>query len=188
MHNNKNRINFLLAAGLLLPALLPISAWADDPLTLTKQADISFGTIDFIGSIGSGNVTIGTNGNITYGSNTSGSGIGTPAQLQITGPVGSSVTVSCATTGTIALPSGGVLNLPVVRFNIGAANTGSFATGTECTGIGQTVATHTISSVASENTIFIGASLATDHQSLTSGLYSGTNTGGSLPTFQILAQ
>lgn len=188
MHNKNNGAISQLLTGLILSFCAGISAvHADDPLNLTKQADIAFGTIDFEGTTGLGNITLGSNGNVTYGSNTSGNGMGTPAQLQITGTVGTTVSISCSNTGSLRLPGGASMQLSPVRFSIGASSTGSYATDTECSGNGIGVTTHTISANASENTIFIGGALNINGQPLTNGTYSTAN-GGSLPDFQILVQ
>lgn len=162
-------------------------AYADDPLGLNRQANISFGKIDFEGPVGSGNVQLGSNGTVTYGNNTSGTGLGTPAQLEITGTVGTIVSISCSDSGSLVQSGHGSLPISGIRFNIGAGNVGPYITGTACTGIANGVATHTIGATASDNTLFIGATLELNNQSLSNGTF-GTSGGGIMPSFQILVQ
>ncbi len=156
-------------------------------LTITKLADISFGTIDFTDPTATGNITLATNGTITYGANTSGSGFGTPGQLELAADVGTTLAISCST-GILAAPAGSTLPITPVNFVIGASNVGSYAAGTECAGLNNSVASHTITATASENTLFIGGLLAVDGQSLQNGTYLSSNLGGSQPSFRVIVQ
>lgn len=156
-------------------------------LNITKLTDISFGTIDFTDTTAVGDITMGSNGNITYGSNTSGSGVGTPGQLLLEADVGTTISIACST-GTLALPAGTTIPITPVNFVIGTANVGSYAAGTECAGLGTSVATHTLSASQSENTLFIGGRLAINGQPLQNGAYLGSNFGGGQPSFRVLVQ
>ena len=169
-------------------ALVVPYGWAEDEvLGVSKLNDMSFGTIDFDGSTGIGDVALGSNGGIGYGGNTSGNGMGTPAQMLITGPVGTTVTISCSQSGSLMRGGGTALSLSPVVFRIGAGYTGPFATDTVCAGLGVTVATHTIGTDAADNTLFVGGKLAVHSQPLSSGAY-GAGQGGVLPSFQLLVQ
>lgn len=156
-------------------------------LNINKLANLSFGTIDFTETTAVGNITMGSNGNITYGFNTSGSGVGTPGQLLLEADVGTTISIACST-GTLALSGGGTIPITPVNFVIGTANVGNYATGTECAGLSTSVATHTITATQSENTLFIGGLLAINGQTLQNGTYQGSNLGGAQPSFRMLVQ
>jgi PPE-repeat protein len=169
----------------LVCVLLPPAAYAD--VGLTKVADISFGQIDYSGSTGNGNITMGSNGVVVYGNNTSGNGFGTPGQIEITGDEGTVVAIACST-GELARTGASNLQINPVRFNIGSANVGAYVNGIECAGIDQTVTTHVISATPAENVMYLGGQLVVNGQSLDNGLYEGGASGGSMPAVRILLQ
>lgn len=191
MHNKKNRLacSVALILGFAIALLCPAlnSAHAQS-ISVNKVADLSYGNIDFLGSTAMGDITLATNGIIVYGSNTSGSGNGTPGQMEITGTPGTIVTIACANTGTLALPGNGTLTITPVNFIVGATNVGAYNTATECIDLNTSVATHNITATASENTLFIGGKLNTDGQPTHNGVFSSTNSGGVQPAFRVLVQ
>lgn len=174
-----------LKGYVLVCAMLPLVAYAD--VGLTKLVDISFGQIDFSGNTGNGNITMGSNGVVIYGNNTSGNGFGTPGQIEITGDEGTVVSIACSG-GELARTGASNLQIEPVHFNIGSANVGPYGNGVECAGIGQTVATHVISATPAENVMYLGGQLVVNGQSLGNGLYEGGASGGSMPSVRILLQ
>ena len=149
---------------------------------------MNFGTIDFLDTAAAGNVTLATNGIVTYGSTTSGAGSGVPGQLEIIGTPGTTVEISCSTDATLALTGNGTLSITPVNFVIGTANVTGYNAGTPCSGVGASVATHTITATSSENTIFIGGNLNTNAVTLHNGTFTSSNSGGAQPAFRILVQ
>lgn len=172
---------------MLLPFFAPSLSHAD-ALSLNKIADLSFGTIDFADPTASGNITMGTNGTITYGNNTSGNGTGTAGQIEITGDVGVTLTIACSTSASLGLPGQPSLPITPLGFVIGTGNVGPLNAATECTGEDNSVTTHTISAIASENIIFVSGILAINGLTLTNATYLGSNSGGTQPFFRVLVQ
>ncbi|GEM_PF-5464967 len=56
---------------------------AGEAMTLTSIVDLDFGSME--AALGSGNIDMGSDGTVTYGTGYSGSGLGIGGQFQITG-------------------------------------------------------------------------------------------------------
>ena len=186
MHNNKKRAAIL--PGIVMSCLMLLCATsAHAQLNITTQADIAFGIIDFSAPTAVGDITLGTNGNVTYGTTTSGGGVGTPGQILLDAPEGTTLSIACSG-GTLANPGGATLPIDPVTFVLGTTNVGPYGSGTVCAGLGTSVATHTLTTVATQNTIVIGGTLAINGQPVGGGTYNGTNLGASQPSFRMLVQ
>ncbi len=121
--------------------LLPSQAEAKDctlsPMTLTTNV-MDFDTINAVAGGGSGNVIIGSNGNINYGAGYSGPGIGIGGQVTVTGDSGCKVNIYCMSTATLSDGAGNMMNLTNVQFTRSAQNYGG---GTPCAGMATPVLT-----------------------------------------------
>jgi hypothetical protein len=110
----------LLASALVLCILfLPSKAEAKDctdrPMTLTTNV-MDFDTINSVAGGGSGNIIIGSNGNINYGAGYSGPGIGIGGQLTVTGDSGCKVNIYCMPTAILSDGASNTMNLTNIQF------------------------------------------------------------------------
>lgn len=168
---------------LLCLAFAPALAQAQVSLSLLN--DMAFGQTEFSGTP-SGNITLGTNGTLSYGGNMSGSGLGTAAQVQITGTAGTVVDISCDTTATLAKAGFTDLTLSPVKLSVATGN--AYVADTACIGIGSVVASHTLTSTGSDNIVLIGGQLQTSGVSVGSGVYSAAAAGGTKVNLRVIIQ
>lgn len=173
----KTRTVLTALALATIPCLLPHA------LTLQVNANLNFGKIDYATPL-NGNISMGTNGTISYGSSYSGSGTGTVGQIEIQDSNGVIVDISCAD-GTIAHSGGGTLTLTTTAV-VGSSNVAGYGSNPTCSGLGSTILTHTIVSGAANNTIYVGGRLTPS--SLTAGTFNTSNGGGQVIQFQVVVQ
>lgn len=163
-------------AGLAVALALGMACGAN-ALTLTRVAGISFGTIEFTGDPVSGNVTMGTNGTVTYGTSLSGSGVGTVAQVELADAAGTVIDIRCTDTSTLAVDAGHTI-AATHAIVIGPANLGAYPAAMGCQGPGTTVTSYTLSGTPADDTIYLTALLNTNGLNLINGTYTTTNAGG----------
>lgn len=168
---------------ILIYFLLPWQAYAQ---TLTVQQTINFGPITFAGNPQVGQITMGTNGTVTYGTSTSGSGVGTPGRVLITGTTGSVVNIRCRNTARISKTGSTNLSIGPVKISMGTGQT--YAAATQCAGLTNVLFTHTLTGNTALDTILIGGRIQTNNITVSNGLYKASNTGGQLATVRVILQ
>jgi hypothetical protein len=154
--------------------------------TFTVLSNPDFGLTEFAGSTATANLTMGTDGSVTYAGNLAGSGIGTGGQVRIDATTGDVVTIACSSSATLARVGQDPLPLNPVRVSLGG--TASYSGASTCSGVGTTVFTHTISSSPSANIVYFGGRLLTSGLTLSNGDYSTANGGGTPVTLRVIIQ
>lgn len=167
----------------VLACLLPGFGYGQ---TLSSPQGMNFGPITFAGNPQNGQITMGTNGAILYGASTSGSGVGTPGQVQITATAGSVVNIRCRNTARVAKVGSTTLNVGPIKVSMGTGQT--YAAATQCAGLNTVILTHTISANSSLNTLYVGGRLQTNNATVANGTYSATTSGGQLVTIRVILQ
>lgn len=138
--------------------------------TLGLISNIRFPTIEFAMNPLAGQIRMGTNGAMTYPTGASGASTGIPGQVQITGTVGSAVSIRCRRSATLLGPSGATLAINPAAVSIGTGQTYSAAP--KCNGLTTTVITHTLTSNASQNILYLAGQLQSNGVTLVNGSYS----------------
>lgn len=152
--------------------------------SLSVQQGMAFGSIAFRGNPQSGNLQMGSNGTITYGPSTDGSGFGTPAQLTIGGAVDTVVDVRCSSSATLAHSSGATLTLSPIKISLATGQT--YGTATTCAGLSTSSLSHTVSANGALNALWLGGQLQTNSQNLANGDYGSQLSGGSTIIVQVI--
>jgi hypothetical protein len=152
--------------------------------SLTVQQGMAFGSIAFSGNPQSGNIPMGTNGTVMYGSSTDGNGFGTPAQLTIGGDVDTVVDIRCSDSATLAHSSGNTLTLSPIKMSL--INGQTFSAATTCAGLATSALSHTVSANAALNTLWLGGQLQTHGQNVANGAYGTHVPGGNAITVQVI--
>lgn len=154
------RTSILFLCALML-ALMPVKQAEAQAFSVTKLSDVdlltAYAPATFSGSYYN---IIGTNSSVSYAAGYSGPATATVGSLRINGPVGTTVQVSCDTTGSARNSVGccGNLNRAIdqTRFVIGTANAVGPGSGNVCAGVGSSVVNHTITGNAAQDTILLG--------------------------------
>lgn len=149
-------------------------------VTLTVNADMDFDTIHGL----TGRANLASNGAMTYTGSMTGAGLGIGGYVQIDGEKNCNVLISCSATATL---SNGSNTATIDNIEVSLQNAVAFGSGTACQGIGNTIITHKIHSLADRNTLFFGGSInGTATIPGSGGLFSTTNTGGNSITLQVI--
>ncbi|MAI08914.1 MAG: hypothetical protein CMF61_08155 [Magnetococcales bacterium] len=156
-------------------------------LSLTSPVQMNFGTIEFADAGGQNDVFLGTNGNVTYTNNFSGSGLGTPAELQILDTLGVIVQIGCDKNLTI---SNGISTVQVdrIEYVVGVGNGAPFGAGNACRGTRKLDVLHILTGNLTQDTILVGGRIRTSSSSVASGQWSSAQPGGSPVSFRVLVQ
>ncbi len=150
-------------------------------VTLTPLDDMAFGRIEFTQPV-AGQVQLGTNGNISYAAAFSGSGSGQPGRIEIDVTAGTTVEISCDNQATLTDTSANTVTL---NGEIALSPGTIPGSGSDCTGVGNVVITHTVSSGSA--IVHVGGAL-NPASSLASGSYSTKNVSGAPLTVRVVVQ
>ncbi|MCH2547152.1 MAG: hypothetical protein MK052_06050 [Alphaproteobacteria bacterium] len=154
----------------------------------TTVTDLDYSLIE--GSNGTGTVTMGSDGSITYGAGYSGAGQGTGGVFYIEGTKknkGCRVDISCSNNATLSDGGGGAVGMLSIQIKEGGS--GAAGTGVTCQGLDTPVITgYRIKQNTNQNDFYIGAALNT-----TSGvsspnfsyMFNTANSGGSPITVRV---
>lgn len=180
-----NARKFILYTLVVFGALcFPQHALTFPNATLSNQVDMDFGEIEYLGT---GSVSMGTNGNLTYSGNFSGAGMGTAGAVLASLTNSTLATVSCSASATLTNAVGDAITLSNVEFVIGAGNRTTFGSGFPCGGIGVSVGNFTFSGATNNRTIFLGGRLNITGPLTGAGTYSSANAGGESITVIVTA-
>lgn len=156
------------------------SAVFNKDVAITATSDMDFGTIEFNGTPGGGDfANMGTNGNIGYAGNFTGSGSGSPGGLTLAGvPNGTSLQVFCSQAATLSNGSGSSINLTDIEV-AAEGSVGAYGSGSGCNGIAGSAALTFSFTAGSTDEVFVGGRLngGTISGSL-DGSFSTANGGG----------
>ncbi len=169
--------------GLLLSAVLAPYAAAQ---TLTLLNDINFGKIEFAATRLAGQLQMGTNGVVTYGTNFTGNGTGTAGRIQIGGTTGLTASIRCLNT-MVAVRSG-AQNLTISPVKVSRQTPQTYAAGPNCRGLTTTAVTHVISATPSNNIIYLSGRLQTNNRVVGNGIYTTAGTGGTRGNVRVVYQ
>lgn len=148
---------------------------------------MDFDEIEYTGGA-TGQIRMGTNGNISYLGSFSGNGIGTAGQFLVTSSfgVGLNVSVACDTSATLTNGSGNAVTLNNIEFVLGSGNRTSFGNGRACQGTALPILPLVITGGTATRTVYIGGQLNISSPIASAGGYSTANSGGSPITFIVL--
>lgn len=150
-----------------------------------QMVGIEFSTIYFT-STASGNIDIGANSSISYGSGYSGGGSGTAGVIPISGgKVGDFIDITCSSMATL---SDDINTMPISSTEIVMGSGVAFGSGTSCAGIGNSPLTHQMSSTSSNNIIYMGARIDGSTAPAEAGTYNTINSGGVSLIIQVILQ
>lgn len=183
----KRKILILISIVFCFIALIKNDTAYASPIRFIKNQiiNIGFGTIYFT-STASGNISMGTNSSISYGSGYSGSGSGTAGAAPISGgKTGDFVDITCSST---AILSDGTNTMSITFAEIAMDLGVAFGSGTTCAGIGNSPLTHQMSATLSDNIIYMGAQIDGSTAPTEAGAYNTTNSGGTPFIIQIVLQ
>lgn len=164
---------------ILLLLMLGLLPWGGQPLaqTLSVISNMNFGSIEYAAPKLKGSINIGTNGTVTYGTNTTGSGLGTSGKVQMSAPVGTVAGIRCTKNATIAHSGGSSISTNNVAIRVGS--TGPYGSGTNCrANLNKNTITHTITATPAQNVVYIAAQLNSNNVTVTGGTYSSSISGG----------
>ena len=150
---------------------------------MNKLADITFGTTDYTLPI-TGDIRMGTNGAVAYTGAFAGAGLGVAGQVELVDSISTVLEVSCED-GELAHSGGSTMTMETTVV-VGTAQTGAWGSTPLCTGLGNTVITHTIESGSAANTLYAGARLVPG--SMSDGSFSTTNSGGVPVKIRVIVQ
>lgn len=156
-------------------------------LALTPSVQMNFGTIEFADSGGQNDVFLGTNGNVTYTNNFSGSGLGTPAELQIADSLGVIVQIGCDKSLTLS-NGASTVQVDQLEYVVGIGNGAPFGGGNSCRGTRKLDVLHILTGNLTQDTILVGGRIRTSSSSVASGQWSTAQSGGSAASFRVLVQ
>ncbi len=161
-------------------ALAPL---AHAQLSVTLLANMSFGSMEYTNPI-MGDLTLGSDGGLTYPPSLNGNGVGTAGQVRIGGTPGDTVSIACDTNATLTHTASGGLTLGPIVLSVGGG--AAYGAGLPCSGLGTPTTTHVISASTNDNVVYIGARLQTNGASLSSGMYDTMNGGGASFALRVL--
>jgi hypothetical protein len=133
-------------------------------ISLSNAQNMDFSIIKFSQNI-TGDVYLGTDGNLSYGAGFSGDNNGKAGSVDISGTIGESVSISCDKTGRLS-DENISLELKSIEFSMGKFGK-AFGSGEKCKGIESSSLSHLISPNNENNTVKFGAQLSatTDNMS-----------------------
>lgn len=159
----------------MLQKLALAQVWPLGAQSLSQSKDIDFSTITYQENA-TGDISIGTNGKINYGSGFSGSGMGKAGSVKVNGSVGEEVNISC---DNQAMLSNSDINLEIKNVELSFGQSGSaFGNGHKCEGIENAIATHAISDQDGENIIKFGAMITPSTNQMAKEVSLSTQNGG----------
>lgn len=167
--------------------LIMFSQCAHAQLSVSSPVNMSFGQIEFSAGGGQNDVFLGSNGTVTYTGNFTGRGFGTPGELLITGPIGTTVEIACLKDLNIS-NGASTIDVDQIEYAIGVANGAAFGSGIECRGSRKFDGVHVITGNSVQDTLVIGGRIRTSVSSVSDGSWSSTNAGGNGVTFVVLVQ
>lgn len=155
-------------------------------ITLNNAVAMAFTRIEYNGS-SNGNISLGTNGNITYTGGYQGDGTGVAGQLRINDSSGITVDVTCSDTATISDGSNTftIQNLEIV---VGSANRVATGLANDCQGLGTGAVGHTLNNTAANDTIYIGGQIDGGSGVSAEGTYNTSNSGGVPISIRVVVQ
>lgn len=127
-------------------------------LTLTKNTDMEFNTIETAAAPAGGDTAVlGTDANIVYAGNFSGAGTGTEGNVDITtGTDGATLDIFCETSGTLTDGAGSSIDVNAVEIVMETGVAGG--SGTACAGL-ATAALTPVLNLTTNNTILMGGTI-----------------------------
>ena len=170
---------------MLTAGLLAGMAHAATTIGTDSEVGADFGLTEY--STGSsGNVSMGSNGAITYPAGFTGSGLGVAGQFRIAvggfGAAGAQYTVSCRDSDALAANAGGDTISIEADFVVTAGTRTVFGGGNACNGLGTDYGPYT----GTSRTIYIGTRLNIPPGFNGSGTYSTGNASGQAITFEVV--